>query len=167
MLPRSKTLRLARLFGAVACIAMAAPLGAARAQIAGQGGAAQMETIVVSLDHARVMRLPEKASTVIVGNPAIADISLQKNGILVITGKSFGVTNLIALDSTGAMIAESQLSVRASDRSVMTVQRGTERESYSCTPACQPAVQLGDANKFFGETGGQISQRNALATQSK
>lgn len=122
------------------------------------------ETVEVVVDHAKVVRLPEKAQTVIVGNPGIADVSVQRNGVMVVTGKSFGVTNLIALDASGALLAESLVRVGASSDSMLTVQRGLERESYSCTPSCQPAVQLGDAQKFFSDVGGQTRTRNSLAS---
>ncbi|MGO4667655.1 pilus assembly protein N-terminal domain-containing protein [Bosea sp. 2RAB26] len=122
------------------------------------------ETVVVTVDHAKVVRLPERAQTVIVGNPGIADVTVQKNGIMVVTGKSFGVTNLIALDASGTLLAESLVRVSAAADSILTVQRGLERESYSCTPTCQPSMQLGDANRYFGEVGGQTTRRNALAT---
>lgn len=124
----------------------------------------QAESVMVLVDHAKVVRLPEKAQTVIVGNPAIADVAVQRNGVMVVTGKSFGVTNLIALDGTGTLLAESLVRVGAASEAVLTVQRGMERESYSCTPVCQPAAQLGDAQKYFGEVGGQASARNAQAT---
>lgn len=123
-----------------------------------------LEPVAVMIDHAKVLRLPERTQTVIVGNPIIADVSVQKNGILVLTGKSYGRTNLIALDGGGALIAESMISVQAPNESVVTVQRGLERESYSCTPHCQPSLQLGDSNKYFAEVGGQAGQRNSLAT---
>lgn len=120
--------------------------------------------IAVTVDNAKVMRLPEKTRTVIVGNPIIADVSLQKNGILILTGKSFGATNLIALDGAGEMLAESTISVQAPQASVVMVQRGLDRESYSCTPDCQPSVQLGDSTKYFGEVSGQADARRNLAT---
>lgn len=120
--------------------------------------------IAVTVDNAKVMRLPEKTRTVIVGNPIIADVSLQKNGILILTGKSFGATNLIALDGTGEMLAESTISVQAPQASVVMVQRGLDRESYSCTPDCQPSVQLGDSTKYFGEVSGQADARRSMAT---
>ncbi|MDR7037176.1 MULTISPECIES: pilus assembly protein N-terminal domain-containing protein [Methylobacterium] len=120
--------------------------------------------VTVVVDNAKVMRLPERTQTVVVGNPIIADITLQKNGVLVLTGKSFGTTNLIALDAAGAMIAESQIRVEAPQAAVITVQRGLERESYSCTPACQPSVQLGDSAKYFGDVSQQAENRRKLAT---
>ena len=122
------------------------------------------DTLTVKIDHAKVVRLPERTQTVIVGNPIIADITVQRNGIVVVTGKSYGITNMIALDGAGAMLAESLVSVQAATESVVIVQRGLERESYSCTPSCQPAILLGDGNRHFGETSGQAGQRNSLAT---
>lgn len=125
--------------------------------------AANGDTVAVTVDHAKVLRLPEKAQTVIVGNPTIADVTVQRNGVMIVTGKSYGVTNLIALDATGALLAESTVRVGAASDSILTVQRGLERESYSCTPACQPSAQLGDAKRFFDDTSGQSGARNAAA----
>ncbi|WP_375462819.1 pilus assembly protein N-terminal domain-containing protein [uncultured Methylobacterium sp.] len=136
-----------------------APIQAAAAQ------AVSSSVVTVMVDNAKVMRLPEKTQTVIVGNPMIADVTLQKNGVLVLTGKSFGATNLIALDAGGAMLAETTIRVEASQASVVTVQRGPdERNSYSCTPTCQPSVQLGDSSKYFGDVSGQAETRRNLAT---
>ena len=120
--------------------------------------------ITVLVDNARVMRLPERTQTVIVGNPNIADVSAQRNGVVVLPGKSFGQTNLIALAANGAMLAETVISVQAPRQtSVVMVQRGMERESYSCTPNCQPTMQLGDATKYFAEVSGQSDSHRNLA----
>jgi Flp pilus assembly secretin CpaC len=124
-----------------------------------------LDPLTVVIDHAKIIRLPDRTHTVIVGNPIIADVTVQRNGILVVTGKSFGTTNLIALDAAGGTIAESLIRVQAPNEAVVTVQRGLERETYSCTPNCQPSLQLGDSNKYFSEVGGQAGQRNTLATQ--
>ena len=115
------------------------------------------------VDHAKVVRLPEKAQTVVVGNPAIADVSMQRNGVMIVTGKSFGVTNLIALDANGTLLAESMVRVGSASDAVLTVQRGMERESYACSPDCQPSVQMGDAKEYFAGVAGQAAARNALA----
>ena len=136
-----------------------APDVAARARPATERG-----ELSVTVDRAKVIRLPERAQTVVIGNPAIADLSIQKNGIVVVTGKSFGVTNLIALDSAGNMLAESTVSVGAPTDALMVVQRGLERQTYSCTPNCQPSVSLGDSMSYFGENRAQVDARNAFAT---
>lgn len=150
----------ARLCGAVAIIVLALALGSPAA------AAPKGETVIVQVDHAKVMRLPAKAQTVIVGNPAIADVSVQRNGVMIVTGRSYGVTNLIALDAGGALLAESQLTVGASSDAIVTVQRGLDRESYSCTPQCRPAAQMGDAAAFFGQAIGQAASRNQAALSS-
>ena len=139
-------------------------VGSAAAAAAVEAPSHPAEPVAVLIAHAKVLRLPERTQTVILGNPAVADVSVQKNGILVLTGKSYGRTNLIALDGTGTLLAETMISVQASGDSIVTVQRGLERESYSCTPHCQPSLSLGDATRFFGEVGGQAGQRNSLAT---
>jgi Flp pilus assembly secretin CpaC len=125
-----------------------------------------LPVVTVLVDNAKVIRLPEKTATVIVGNPIIAEVTPQKNGVLVLTGKSFGSTNLIALDNAGSMVAETMIRVEASRDSTITVQRGLERESLSCTPNCQPAVQLGDSANYFGATSSQADARRRLATSS-
>ncbi|WP_306227988.1 pilus assembly protein N-terminal domain-containing protein [Bosea beijingensis] len=127
---------------------------------------AKSESVIVLVDHAKVVRLPEKAQTVIVGNPAIADVAVQRNGVMIVTGKSFGVTNLIALDASGTLLAESMVRVSADSDAVLTVQRGMNRESYACNPDCQPSVQLGDTPDHFTGAAGQAAARNALATGS-
>lgn len=121
--------------------------------------------VAVTVDRAKVIRLPERTQTLIIGNPSIADVAIQKNGIAIVTGKSYGVTNAIALDAAGNMLAESTVSVSAPNDSVVVVQRGLERQSYSCTPSCQPAVVLGDANGFFSETKGQADSHTQFSTQ--
>lgn len=125
------------------------------------------DVIAVFLDHAKVIRLPERTQTVIVGNPFIADVAVQRNGIVVVTGKSYGATNLIALDAQGLLLAESMVSVRATNDEVVVVQRGLDRESYSCTPNCQPSLRLGDADAFFGGVGSQATQRSGFASQAR
>ena len=69
---------------------------------------AQEKTIYVDLDYARILRLPEGAQTLVIGNPLIADVTMLKNNrLMVVTGKSFGATNLIILDNSGSQVGES------------------------------------------------------------
>jgi hypothetical protein len=106
------------------------------------------EPVVVPLDQARLMKFPDRAATVIVGNPLIADLTIQPGGIAVITGKGFGSTNFIVMDHGGAVLLEKRIEVTGPqpDRVVM-VFRGPTRQSYSCTPDCAPRITLGDTSK--------------------
>ena len=124
------------------------------------------ETITVFLDMAKVIQLPEKTATVVLGNPLIADLTmLKRNNKMILTGKGYGETNLIALDSSGNAIGESTVRVAGADRS-LTVQRGMERQSYRCDPRCQPTVTLGDTTSFLGDSAGQITTRNGASMAS-
>lgn len=130
-------------------------VGAAAFTIAlGSGAANAADLIKASIGVAKILELPTGTSTIIVGNPLVADLTLlKKNTQVIITGKSFGRTNLIALDSSGAPLGESTI-VISSEFKGLIVQRGMEQESYECAPRCLPTVNLGDASKFMGETAG-------------
>jgi hypothetical protein len=124
---------------------------------------AASDVLAVTLDQAKVVRLPQSVSTLIVGNPMIADVTMLKNNnMMVVTGKGFGQTNLIAIDAGGSVIEEQQIRVLPA-RSVLVLQNGAARVSYSCNPDCMPTAQLGDDDKTFKDAGEQISTRNGYA----
>lgn len=122
-----------------------------------------LDTITVQTDHAQVLKLPPRATTIVIGNPMIADVAIQKNGSMVVTGKSYGYTNLIAQDPTGAVIGESIIRVEAATEGMLIVQRGLDRETYSCTPRCQPTLSMGDVPRQFDQVGAQTTSRVGLA----
>ena len=121
------------------------------------------DRIDVQLDRAKVLQLPPHTSVVVLGDPIIADVTLLKrSNSMILTGKSFGKTNLIALDAQGRTLGESLVEVTASSTSLI-VQRGLDRQSYACDPRCEPTFNLGDDPDFTGKISGQIQARNALA----
>src|SRR5690606_1547144 len=67
--------------------------------------------ISVNVNMARVLRISAPAATVIVGNPGIADVTIQDPQTLILTGKSYGQTNLIVLDSRGEPVADTLVEV--------------------------------------------------------
>ena len=81
---------------------------------------------------------------------------------MVLTGKGYGQTNLIALNSEGKVLLEEQLRVLPPG-TVLVFQNGTSRISYSCNPVCMPMVQLGDDNDVFSKAGSQITLHDSLA----
>jgi Flp pilus assembly secretin CpaC len=105
--------------------------------------------IGVVLDQARLLKLPDRVATVIIGNPAIADATVQGGNLLVITGKGYGVTNMIVLRGQGD--------------NVIVVHRGVDQFTYSCTPICERRVTLGDSPTNFDAATGQTIARNGLA----
>jgi hypothetical protein len=126
--------------------------------------AATAETLDVVLDQASLMKLPEKVSTIVIGNPMIADIAIQSGGLVVVTGKGFGSTNLIALDRSGAVLLERSIVVSGPrGRDTVQVFRGLQRETFSCTPNCERRITLGDSAEFFTAIAGQAEARNGAA----
>lgn len=124
---------------------------------------ASASSISIVLDQAQIIRLPEKVATLVIGNPSVADGTLQAGGLLVVTGKSYGTTNIIALDGRGEVLAEHTVSVGAPRDSTLTVWRGVARETWSCAPRCEQSVMLGDAPAFFDGTMKQVGARNSHA----
>jgi hypothetical protein len=119
--------------------------------VSGVSADARERPIIVDIDYARVVKIPSGAQTLVIGNPLVADVTMLKsNQLMVITGKSFGTTNLIVLDSAGQQVGESMITVvPANDK--LVVMRGPHRESYSCNPDCMPTVDLGDDHAYMGE----------------
>ncbi len=118
------------------------------------------DMVKVELDQARIYRLAAPASTIVIGNPAIADATLQDAQTLIVTGRAYGQTNLIVLDEQGETITDVQLAVLAATENLVTVYKGAKRQSLSCLPDCQPAAVPGDDSQHFGGILGQVAQHN-------
>jgi Flp pilus assembly secretin CpaC len=155
MSPHIEVLRSARR------LAMAVLIGLLSSGLATAAFAENLLTVTV--DEARIVKVPEGTKTLVIGNPMIADVTLLKNGAtMVVTGKGFGETNFIALDDDGTPLAQSRIRVVA-DHDALVVQRGLERQSYTCAPRCQPTARLGDDPGYFKEVASQIQEHNSQA----
>lgn len=118
------------------------------------------DKIEVELDNAKLLKLPPGTETLVIGNPAIADVTIQRNQVMVVTAKNHGSTNMIALDAKGAIVSESRIIVVLPNRpEQIIVMRGGAKETYSCNPECGATVQLGDEDKFFKATIAQARER--------
>ncbi|WP_298356526.1 pilus assembly protein N-terminal domain-containing protein [Rhodoblastus sp.] len=110
----------------------------------GGARAASNDIVLVAIDKARVARIPDKTDTLVVGQPAIADVTILKStGLGVITGKNFGETNLIALDAKGALLGEWTVRVSA-EKPDLLLQDGETRVDMICSPQCLKAIVRGD-----------------------
>ncbi len=136
--------------------------------------AANAADLVVRYDQSQLLRMPKPVNQIIIGNPSIADVVLQSDTLLVVTGKTFGVTNIIALDQEGNVIQDQRVIVQPDGSRVVNLMKGAERLSYTCTPTCSPTITIGDDASYFekvakhaetktkfsatGETGGNAAQ---------
>jgi Flp pilus assembly secretin CpaC len=147
---------------AIAKCSLSALFGAAFVAAAAMTPAAA-DTVTVILDQAKLVKLPERVATIVIGNPLIADVTVQAGGMGVVTGKGYGVTNFIALDRNGQTLTESSVLVRSATDRVVVMYKGVERETYSCAPECERRIALGDSQNYFNQTITQTAMRNTVA----
>jgi len=107
--------------------------------------------LVVKYDQSQLLRVPRAVASIIIGNPSIADVTVQTPQLLIITGKTFGITNVIALDADKNVIQDQRVMVVRDDVRQVSLYRGTKRETYNCAPHCNPSLMVGDDAKYFGE----------------
>ena len=129
----------ARLASSAVClVALAVPASAA-------------EELVINVDQTQILKTAAKPGTIIIGSPGIVDASMQGGNIL-LQGKSYGSTNIIILDRKGAEMLSFNVTVKTSGTNNVAVYKAGERFTYSCTPACETAAQVGDNSNFLFTT---------------
>ncbi len=133
---------------------------------ASPGRAADNNDIDVLIDQASLVKLDRPASEIVVGNPSIADVAVQSSKVLVVTGKSFGETNLIVLDSDGKAILSKRLTVSEPRIGLVTVYRGIARQTVHCNPNCTPPLVIGDAPDYFETIAKEIKSKQSIGQTS-
>ena len=145
--------------------AAAAPASRRRLVAAGvsQSAMAASNDVQVLVDQATLVRLDRSAAEIVVGNPSIADVSVQSGKVLVVTGKSFGETNLIVMDADGKVVANRQLIVQEPRTGFVTMYRGGARQTLHCAPYCTPPLVIGDTPDIFGAVASQITTKQSIS----
>ena len=117
-------------------------LGAAAALLTQAPAMAQEGRLELFLNHAKIIKLAEPASTVIIGNNEIADATIKDALTLVLTGRQFGSTNLVILDEGGEPIVDERLIVRKDEGDTVRVfspnvtGNGITIDEIACAPLC-------------------------------
>ena len=117
-------------------------LAALSAAIAAQ---AQSRPLNVEIDHATRVQLRAPAGSVIVANPRIADVTVVDANTLFITGKGYGVTEVVAVDTVGRPLFQSQVVVSAGSAGSVRVWRGAQATEMACGTSCSPSVRAAPA----------------------
>ena len=107
--------------------------------------------IEVTMNQAKIVKLTRPADTIVIGNPAIADASVQDASTIVLTGKGFGVTNLVVLDQEGSPIVDEQVTVVRQDASSVRIYRRASVQTMSCTPYCESSFKSESAKASEAE----------------
>lgn len=121
----------------------------------------------VPLDEVRVVSFAKPVATLYVGNPVIADVIIIDNRHAFVQGKSFGTTNVVALDGNGRPVANQQIVVAGRANATVTLQRGKDQVTYACAGGrCQPAPTPGDSKDVFDAATDQISKYQGLLAKA-
>jgi len=119
----------------------------------GYAWAETLPEIRIDMDYARLVKMPPGAKTLVLGNPTIADATLLRDGgMLVVSGKSFGATNLIILDKTGARVLETLISVVPAQDKLVVFRGVDRRESLACDPLCARAIDAADDSQHLTQS---------------
>jgi hypothetical protein len=107
--------------------------------------AADDHTVVVPFDEVRTIAFPRSVATVYVGNPLITDVNMIDARHAFLVGKSYGATNVIALDSDGHQVSDTHVVISGGRGATVTLQRGSFHVTLSCAgPRCESAPRPGD-----------------------
>jgi Flp pilus assembly secretin CpaC len=108
-------------------------------------------TIDVEINQAKILKLSRPADTVVIGNPLIADASVQDASTIVLTGKGFGQTNLVVLAEDGTPIVDQQISVSRNSASTVRIYRRAEIQTLFCAPYCESPFKTESEKKSDAE----------------
>jgi hypothetical protein len=122
--------------------------------------------VLVFVDQATLVRLERPAAEIVVGNPSIADVSVQSGKMLVVTGKSFGETNLIVMDADGKVFVSRRLIVQEPRTGFVTLYLGGGRMTLHCAPYCTPPLVIGDGSEYFETISKQIKTKQSIGQSS-
>ena len=103
---------------------------------------ASAQAISVAVDQAQRVQLRGPAGSVIIGNPQIADVTVVDANTLYITGKGYGVTEVVAVDPVGRTVFQSQVVVTSNNGAgAVRVWRGAQATEMACAASCSPSLR--------------------------
>lgn len=117
---------------------------------------ATAETLRIEVNKASILKLAKAPTTIIIGNPALADVTPQENNILVLVGKASGRTNIIILDAMGNVMHNYDIAVQEEQDGNLTVYKAGKQWSYSCAPYCERVINPNDDTEAFSTNLGQV-----------
>jgi Flp pilus assembly secretin CpaC len=136
---------------------------AALAVAAAVAPAALADAFKITVDQTVALKVPGAANSVIVGNASVADVAVHDASTLLVTGKSFGTTNLMVLDRAGRTIYANQVQVGGQADSDMTIVRAGGTYTYSCIEKCRSTATVGDVSEYFQETMQTLQAKSGAA----
>ncbi|MEO1426030.1 MAG: pilus assembly protein N-terminal domain-containing protein [Pseudomonadota bacterium] len=129
--------------------------------------AAFAQQLWVTMDQVRSYTVDRPADSIIVGNPGIADVSVQNSTQFLLFGKAPGLTNIIVLDEDGETIKNLQVRVNPPSSNMLVYHRGSSRTTYNCTRHCDVTLTVGDNPDAFGLVNAQVQTKLGQAANGE
>lgn len=107
---------------------------------------AQSAPLSVEIDHTARLNLRGSAASVVVGNPQIADVTVVDDRTLFVSGRGFGVTEIVVLDAVGRTLYQNTVVVAAPSSGQVRVWRGGAVTDMACSATCAPSVRAAGAS---------------------
>jgi len=111
------------------------------------------QKIVVEKNHSTRVTLSSAAGSVIVGNPAIADVTVVDSRTIYIVGRGFGRSSVTVTDALGRTIFDGDVVVGNSVSGGITVYKGLKASTLVCAQTCTEQSVEGDASAMGNTTG--------------
>ena len=102
---------------------------------------AMAQSLVVPIDHSMRLGVSGQAASVVVGNPAVADVTVVDTHTLFVSGRGYGETDVVVLDRTGRTIYSGDVIVAAAGGGRASVYRGADRTDMACAPTCSVSTR--------------------------
>ena len=124
--------------------------------------------VAVPINHTVRLAVAGSAASVVVGNPAVADVTVVDSRTVFVSGRGYGSTDVTVLDSLGRTLYSSEIEVAAPSRGRVAVYRGGARSDLTCDPGCGPngTAAAGAAAPTMGGSSGSAAATSAAALPS-
>jgi hypothetical protein len=123
----------------------------------------------LALDEVRTLTFKNPISTVYVGNPAVADVTMIDARHAFVQGKSYGRTNIVALNKDNEQVFNTHVAVTGGGGGgTVTLNRGAQRVTLTCAGGrCEPTPTPGDDQKTYDIENNQLNtHQNAARTMA-
>jgi hypothetical protein len=151
----------------VMTIRFAIPVLAAMLVVAApQALAANQQPLVLTTNQTSVMNVAASPGTIVVGNPSIADVTVEGRQIF-LHGRAFGTTNVVLFDTKGGLMQEFEVFVQEGSSAEVSLYRAGVSYTFVCVKDCQPILHPGDEKEWFAMLNGQMRMISNMATDQK
>lgn len=127
---------------------------------------ASAREFAVEASKTRQLELPGGVTTIVIGDPRVADIAVHDQNLIFITGRTIGTTNLLAYNAAGKKIFDGDVVVTTNAANFVSINRAGQTNTFDCAPRCRSIVAIGDERRYFNDVVNQARQVQRIAQEA-